>query len=66
LARKEENKNFLIKIKIPSELSIFTDSPFPIFTGKSYFLEKEDKRGPLTKKKVEKSSCLKKRTTSLF
>ncbi len=30
------------------------------------FSEKEDKRGSVTKKKVEKRSCLKKRTTSLF
>jgi hypothetical protein len=30
------------------------------------FLEKEDKRGLMIKKKVVKRSCLKKRTTSLF
>jgi hypothetical protein len=30
------------------------------------FSEKEDKRGLMIKKKVEKRSCLKKRTTSLF
>jgi hypothetical protein len=47
-------------MKIRSELSIFYDN-----LGNSYFLEKEDKRGSTTKKKVEKRSCLKKRTTSL-
>jgi hypothetical protein len=30
------------------------------------FSEKEDKRGLMIKNKVEKRSCLKKRTTSLF
>jgi hypothetical protein len=34
--------------------------------GNSYFLEKEDKRGSMTKKKVEKRSCPKKRNISLL
>jgi hypothetical protein len=46
-----QKETFLIKIKIPSELSIFRDN-----FGNSYFLEKEDKRGSMTSKESGKKT----------